>query len=426
MGLMVFYQRFMGLIEKEYCYRYVKTGYLSIYLYKASTFPEMMTKVTVYSTQNCPYCRMAKAFLVKHGVAYEDIDVGADTEAAKKMIDLSGQRGVPVIMVDDEVIVGFDSERLNELFGEPHTGDSYDVVIVGAGPAGLTAGVYCARKMLNTIIISENIGGQALESWAIENYMGYRMISGEDLMKKFEEQVRTLKIRLELDKVTAIAKEDNLFTLNTISGTSLKAKSVILTQGNRPKKLGVANEEQYLGRGLSICSTCDGPLYKGKRVAIVGGGNSALQTALEMSDIAQSVSLIVRSTIRADPVYVEKLKERKNITVHTDTHVSSLHGEKFISGITIKDEKGPEQTISLDGVFIEIGWLPNTDMVGNLLKLNEKKEIIVDINTHTSIPGIYAAGDVTSVKSKQIVIACGDGAKAALEAFEYLLKSPSA
>jgi alkyl hydroperoxide reductase subunit F len=381
----------------------------------------MMAKVTVYSTQNCPYCRMAKAFLEKHGVPFESIDVGTDTEAAQKMIDLSGQRGVPVIMVDDEVIVGFDSERLNELFGESPTVDSYDVVIVGAGPAGLTAGVYCARKMLNTIIISENIGGQALESWAIENYMGYRMITGEDLMQKFEEQVRTLNIRLELDKVTAIAHDDSLFTISTISGNTLKAKAVILTQGNRPRKLGVANEEQYLGRGLSICSTCDGPLYKGKRVAVVGGGNAALQTAVEMSDIAQSVTLIVRSTIRADPVYVEKLKERKNITVHTGTHVSELQGEKFLSGITIKDELGKEQRIGLDGVFIEIGWLPNTDMVEKLVELNEKKEIIVDINTHTSTPGIYAAGDVTSVKSKQIVIACGDGAKAALEAFEYVM-----
>ncbi len=385
-----------------------------------------MTRVTVYSTQNCPYCRMAKAFLEKHNVPYESLDVGNDTEAAQKMIELSGQRGVPVIMVDDEVIVGFDSERLNELFGEAPTGESYDVVIVGAGPAGLTAGVYCARKMLNTIIISENIGGQALESWAIENYMGYRIIAGEDLMKKFEEQVRTLNIRLELDKVTAITKDDGLFTLSTVSGNTLKAKAVILTQGNRPKKLGVANEEQYLGRGLSICSTCDGPLYKGKLVAVVGGGNSALQTAVEMSDIAKSVSLIVRSTIRADPVYLEKLKEKKNITVHTGAHVSALQGEKFLSGITIKDEQGKEQTISLDGVFIEIGWLPNTDMVENLVELNGKKEIIVDINGHTSIPGIYAAGDVTSVKSKQIVIASGDGAKAALEAFEYILKSPSA
>ena len=386
----------------------------------------MMKRVTVYSTQNCPYCHMAKAFLEKHGVPYESIDVGADSEAAKKMIDLSGQRGVPVITIDDEVIVGFDSDRLNVLFGEPPTGDSYDVAIVGAGPAGLTAGVYCARKMLNTIIISENIGGQALESWAIENYMGYRMITGEELMKKFEEQVRTLNIRLELDRVTGVVKDDGLFTLSTLSGTPIKAMAVILTQGNRPRKLGVANEEQYLGRGLSICSTCDGPLYKGKRVAIVGGGNSALQTAVEMSDIAQSVSLIVRSTIRADPVYVEKLNERKNITVHTGTHVSELQGEKFLSGITIKDEQGNEQKISLDGVFIEIGWLPNTDMVKNLVELNGKQEIIVDINTHTSIPGVYAAGDVTSVKGKQIIIASGDGAKAALEAFEYILKSPSA
>ena len=386
----------------------------------------MMKRVTVYSTQNCPYCHMAKAFLEKHGVPYESIDVGADSEAAKKMIDLSGQRGVPVITIDDEVIVGFDSDRLNVLFGEPPTGDSYDVAIVGAGPAGLTAGVYCARKMLNTIIISENIGGQALESWAIENYMGYRMITGEELMKKFEEQVRTLNIRLELDRVTGVVKDDGLFTLSTLSGTPIKAMAVILTQGNRPRKLGVANEEQYLGRGLSICSTCDGPLYKGKRVAIVGGGNSALQTAVEMSDIAQSVSLIVRSTIRADPVYIEKLNERKNITVHTGTHVSELQGEKFLSGITIKDEQGKEQKISLDGVFIEIGWLPNTDMVKNLVELNGKQEIIVDINTHTSIPGVYAAGDVTSVKGKQIIIASGDGAKAALEAFEYILKSPSA
>jgi alkyl hydroperoxide reductase subunit F len=398
----------------------------SICLYGASAIPGMMSQVTVYSTQNCPYCRMAKAFLDKHGVPYESIYVGADTEAARKMIDLSGQRGVPVIVVDNEVIVGFDSERLNALFGEPPTGDSYDVVIVGAGPAGLTAGVYCARKMLNTIIISENIGGQALESWAIENYMGYRMISGEDLMKKFEEQVRLFNIRLELDTVTTVAKDDGLFTVTTISGNTLKTKSVILAQGNRQKKLGIANEEQYLGRGLSICSTCDGPLYKGKKVAIVGGGNSALQTAVEMSDIAQSVSLIVRSTIRADPIYADMLKTRPNITVHTGTHVSSLHGEKFLSGITIKDDQSREQDISLDGVFIEIGWLPNTEMVENLVTLNEKKEIIVDINGRTNIPGIYAAGDITSVKSKQIVIACGDGAKAALEVFEYLLKTPSA
>ena len=382
-----------------------------------------MKKVTVYSTKNCPYCRMAKAFLDKHGIPYEEIDVGEDSDAAKKMIDLSGQRGVPVIIVDNEVIVGFDSQRLNDLFGETLSGEVYDVLIAGAGPAGLTAGVYCARKMLNTIIISENIGGQALESWAIENYMGYRMITGEDLMKKFEEQVRTLNMRLELDRVISISKENDIFTIRTISENIFKAKTVILAQGNRPKKLGVANEEQYLGRGLSICSTCDGPLYKGKRVAIVGGGNSAIQTAVEMSKIASSVSLIVRSIIRADPIYEGMLESNKNITVYLNTQVTALHGNKFLSAVTTKNAKGEEQKIELDGIFIEIGWLPNTDFLSGFVALNEKKEIIVDLNCHTSQDGVFAAGDVTSVKNKQIIIASGDGAKAALEAYEYLMKS---
>jgi alkyl hydroperoxide reductase subunit F len=385
----------------------------------------MMRKVTVYSTKNCPYCRMAKAFLDKHGVPYDSIDVGENTDAAKKMIALSGQRGVPVIIVDDEVIIGFDSQKLNDLFGEAISGEVYDVLIVGAGPAGLTAGVYCARKMLNTIIISENIGGQALESWAIENYMGYRMITGEDLMKKFEEQVRTLNMRLELDRIVSISKNDDLFTIRTISENTLKSKTLILAQGNRPKKLGVANEEQYLGRGLSICSTCDGPLYKGKRIAIVGGGNSAIQTAVEMSDIARSARLIVRSNIRADPVYVRMLESKKNIAIQLNSQITALHGNKFLNAITIRNESGEEQKIDIDGVFIEIGWLPNTDILDGFVALNDKKEIIVDVNCHTSMAGVFAAGDVTSIKGKQIIIASGEGAKAALEAHEYLLKSVS-
>jgi alkyl hydroperoxide reductase subunit F len=188
----------------------------------------MMSKVTVYSTQYCQYCRMAKAFLEKNGIPYETIDVGADRVAAEKMIKLSGQRGVPVITVDDEVIVGFDSQRLNELFGKAGKGGVYDVLIVGAGPAGLTAGMYCARKMFSTLIISENIGGQALQSWAIENYMGYRMVTGEDLMKKFEEQVRTQDIRLELDRATGFSESDRMFRVATVTGHEFLARTLIL------------------------------------------------------------------------------------------------------------------------------------------------------------------------------------------------------
>ena len=381
-----------------------------------------MSTVTVYSTKNCPYCRMAKAFLEKQGVPYTSIDVGADAAAAKKMIDLSGQRGVPVIVVDDEVIVGFDSARLNELFGTPVENELYDVIIVGAGPAGLTAAMYCSRKLLKTLVVSENIGGQALESWAIENYMGYRMITGEDLMKKFEEQVRTLDVRLELIRVSGIVQAGGIFEVTTASGALLKAKSLILTQGKQPKKLGVSEEEKYLGRGLSICSTCDGPLYKEKKVAIVGGGNSAVQTAIEMSGIASSVSLIVRSTIKADPVYIKKLEEIKNITVHLHSQIAGLSGDKFLDRITIKTEGQPDQSIGVDGVFIEIGWTPNTEILDGLVDLNDRGEIIVDIDCKTSRAGVFAAGDVTSVKSKQIIIAAGDGAKAALEAYEYLMQ----
>jgi alkyl hydroperoxide reductase subunit F len=385
-----------------------------------------MKQVTVYSTKNCPYCRMVKAFLDRNGVKFATIDVGEDVDAAKRMVALSGQRGVPVITVGDEVIVGFDSQRLTELFGTARAGDVYDVLISGAGPAGLTAAVYCARKLLKTAIISENIGGQALQSWAIENYMGYRMITGEDLMKKFEEQVRELNIHFELDSIVSITKNNGLFTVKTAGEWTFLAWSLILAQGNRPKNLGVAGEERFLGRGLSICSTCDGPLYRGKKVAVVGGGNSALQTAVEMSGIATSVSLIVRSSLRADEAYITMLRSKPGITVHMPAWITALQGDQFLTGITIRNDNGTEQTISIDGLFVEIGWQPNTGMLKDLVTLNERGEVAIDLNCHTNVPGIFAAGDVTSVKNKQIIIAAGEGAKAALEAHEYVMRNKKA
>lgn len=385
-----------------------------------------MKQVTVYSTKNCPYCRMVKASLDRNGVKFATIDVGEDVDAAKRMVALSGQRGVPVITVGDEVIVGFDSQRLTELFGTARAGDVYDVLISGAGPAGLTAAVYCARKLLKTALISENIGGQALQSWAIENYMGYRMITGEDLMKKFEEQVRELNIHFELDSIVSITKNNGLFTVKTAGEWTFLARSLILAQGNRPKNLGVAGEERFLGRGLSICSTCDGPLYRGKKVAVVGGGNSALQTAVEMSGIATSVSLIVRSSIRADEAYITMIRSKPGITVHMPARITALQGDQFLTGITIRDDNGTEQTISIDRLFVEIGWQPNTGMLKDLVTLNERGEVAIDLNCHTNVPGIFAAGDVTSVKNKQIIIAAGEGAKAALEAHEYVMRNKKA
>ena len=382
-----------------------------------------MPKVTVYSTKNCPYCRMVKAFLERQGVPYVSIDVGTEQEQAKKMVEISGQYGVPVITVDDEVIVGFDAQRLNELFGEEKAGELYDVVIIGAGPAGLTAGVYCARKLLTALIISENIGGQAVESWSIENYMGFPKIAGDDLMSKFEEQVRSQNIRFEIDKALILDRSGNEFMVNTATGAAYRARAVILAQGKHPRTLGIEGEERYWGRGLSVCSTCDGPLFRDKVVAIVGGGNSALQTALEMSGIAKEVHLIVRSTIKADETYIRLYEQKKNITTHTNAIISALQGTGTLSAITIKDRDSSRETeIAVDGIFLEIGWIPNTAFVEGLVAMNDQKEILIDINCHTSVPGIFAAGDVTNIKTKQIITAAGEGAKAALSAYEYLMQ----
>jgi alkyl hydroperoxide reductase subunit F len=383
-----------------------------------------MVGVTVYSTKNCPYCRMTKAFLEKHGIKYVDIDVGSDREAAKKLVDISGQFGVPVTVWGDDVVVGFNSEKLHELAGKEAGGGAFDVVIIGAGPAGLTAAMYCARKSLATAVVSEDIGGQALWSWSVDNYMGYRMVTGEDLMKKFEEQIKELPIHLQLDRVTSVRKGDAGFVLETVSGKPLSAKSLIIATGKHPRTLGIKDEDAYIGHGVSVCSTCDGPLYKDKKVAVLGGGNSAFQAAIELSRIAKWVYLIARRMVKADAVYRKKVENLRNVTMIVNNEVIAYHGKPFLKAVTIKDrETGQETRIDVDGLFLEIGLSPNTEFLGDLVQKNELQEIIVDQNCHTSVEGVFAAGDATNINGKQIIIAAGEGAKAALEAHQFVMKT---
>lgn len=380
-----------------------------------------MPNVVVYYTDSCPYCKMVKAFLDRRKVEYRSINVGRDHQAAREMIERSGQYGVPVTTIDDEILVGYDAKRLSEIFGEDRGADEVDVLIVGAGPAGLTAGVYCGRKGLRTQLVAASIGGQALESWAIENYMGYRMIKGEELMQKFEEQVRTQDVSLDLDRVTVIGRKGDRFSVSTGGGRTYTATSLVIATGKHPRKLGVADEQKFLGRGLSVCATCDGPLFKDKHVAVVGGGNMGVQMAIELAGMAARVDLIVRSELKADEANLGRLAQKTNINVLKGYEVAALHGDAFLNGITIRERAtGKELRIDLDGVFAEIGWLPNTEFLGGLLELNEKGKIVVDENCHTSVPGIYAAGDVTSINSDQIIIAAGEGAKAALEAYAWV------
>ncbi|MGI6022294.1 MAG: FAD-dependent oxidoreductase [Methanoculleus sp.] len=381
-----------------------------------------MAGVKVYTTESCPYCRMVIAFLEKHGVGYEAVDVGRDREAAREMIRISGQRGVPVTIFDDEVIIGFDAKKLQELFAEPVVGGVYDVVIVGAGPAGLTAAVYCARKLLKAVVVSESIGGQAAWSWAIENYMGFRMITGEDLVRKFEEQVRGFDVSLELDSIQEVRKEDDTFLVRAVSGNTYRCRSVILASGKYPRTLGLPGEDRLMGRGVSVCSTCDAPLFRDRPVAVVGGGNAAIQTAIEMVKIASSVTLIVRRSLTCDEVYVEQAMEM-GVRILPRSEISALHGDQALTGITVRDrETGRERAFDVEGLFLEIGRVPNTGFLGDLVTLNDLGEIVVDENNHTNVPGVFAAGDATCIKGKQIIIAAGEGAKAALAAHEHLLR----
>ena len=381
-----------------------------------------MAGVKVYTTESCPYCRMVIAFLEKQGIGYEAVDVGRDREAAREMIRISGQRGVPVTIFDDEVIIGFDAKKLQELFAEPVVGGVYDVVIVGAGPAGLTAAVYCARKLLKAVVVSESIGGQAAWSWAIENYMGFRMITGEDLVRKFEEQARGLDVSLELDSIQEVRKEDDAFLVRAVSGNTYRCRAVILASGKYPRTLGLPGEDRLMGRGVSVCSTCDAPLFRDRPVAVVGGGNAAIQTAIEMVKIASSVTLIVRRSLTCDEVYVEQAMEM-GVRILPRSEISALHGDQALTGITVRDrETGRERAFDVEGLFLEIGRVPNTGFLGDLVTLNDLGEIVVDENNHTNVPGVFAAGDATCIKGKQIIIAAGEGAKAALAAHEHLLR----
>ncbi|MBN1433033.1 MAG: FAD-dependent oxidoreductase [Methanomicrobiaceae archaeon] len=381
-----------------------------------------MPDVKVYSTSQCQYCRLLKAFLDKQGIKYQNIDVGEDIDAAKEMVEISGQYAVPVTVVDDEIIIGYDIRRLNELFGNAGDKGDIDVIILGGGPAGLTAAAYAARKMLKCMIITEDIGGQALESWAIENYMGFRMISGGDLMQKFEEQVRDENIDIEIDKAAGIEEKNGKFIVNTASEEKFEAGAVIIATGVNPRWLGIPDEDKYIGHGISICSTCDGPLFRDKVVTIVGGGNYALTTAIEMSGLAKQVNLIVRSKIRADEIYLRQYEGIGNIKTYTNYVVSALKGNNLLKGITIRERNTNEELeLDTDGLFLAIGHDANTGFVKGFIDLNEKGEIITDNNGRTSREGIFAAGDVTNVESKQVIIASGEGAKAALSAYAWLM-----
>lgn len=298
----------------------------------------------------------------------------------------------------------------------------YDLMIIGSGPAGMTAAVYAARKKLNTVLLSKDVGGQVNWTLGIENYMGYQFIEGPELIHKFEEQVKQFPLEVKIgDGVSSLSRTSGGFEARTENGEAYQAKAAIVATGKRPRQLNVPGEEKLKGRGVTYCAICDGPVFAGMKVAVIGGGNSALEAADDMVKIADHVYLVSVTPLTGDQVLIDKVKGADNLTMFLEHEVLEITGEKFVDGIRIRDLKTRrEREFEVSGVLVEIGLLPNSDLAKDVATLNRPGEIEVNCGSEAGVPGLFAAGDVTNVPEKQIVIAAGEGAKAALQAHRYL------
>jgi len=292
----------------------------------------------------------------------------------------------------------------------------YDVVIIGGGPAGLTAAIYTCRRSLRSLVITKDIGGQIAQTSEIENYPGFESISGFDLAKKFFNQAKKFGAEIKFDEAKKIVKKDNKFKVE-LSREIIEAKSIILAFGKKPRELDVPGEERLRGVGVSYCATCDAPFFKGKVLTIVGGGNAALESTIFASTIAKKVYLVYRgSEFRGEKILQDKVKKLSNVEILYNEEIKEVLGKDVVDSILLKSDK----TLKTDGVIVEIGFVIDRALADGLVDMDEKNQIIINSLQETSVPGIFAAGDLTQTAAKQVVIAAGEGAKAALSCFDYL------
>ena len=295
-----------------------------------------------------------------------------------------------------------------------------DLIIIGAGPAGITAGIYAARKKIDSLILSKDVGGQTILSADVENYTGYQFITGPELVEKFDEHLKQFNVpfkRGEEVKRIARTKEGNFF-VEAAQGF-YEGRSVIVASGRRSRLLGAKGEDFFRNKGISYCATCDGPLFAKKTVAVVGGGNSAFDAVLQMMHIAEKVYLInINPSLGGDQIMREKVEAAANVEILNNCVTKEILGDQFVRALKV-EQAGTLKEIAVQGIFIEIGSVPNSDFVEGIEK-NKAREIIVDNLNRTNIPGLFAAGDVTDIPEKQIIVAAGEGAKAVLGVFRYL------
>jgi len=298
----------------------------------------------------------------------------------------------------------------------------YEVIIVGAGPAGLTAAIYASRRNLKTLVLSKGLSDQVSETPHIENYPGFEKIEGYKLIQLFEKQVRDFGVEIIFEEVVKIKPKKDSFVVKTVTKKSYKSKVLILAFGKTPRTLDIPGEKEFTGKGVSYCATCDAPLYRDKTVAVIGGGNAALDASLLLSKIAKKVYLIHRrDEFRGFEAEVEKVKKRKNIELVLSHVAVEFKGDKVLKSVIVESKKTSERKeLKVNGVFVEIGSVVKTDFVKDLVKLDKNGYIIVNKNCETSHPGVFACGDVDNTPFKQIIVAAGEGAAAGLMAYNYL------
>ncbi|MBX3659100.1 MAG: alkyl hydroperoxide reductase subunit F [Ramlibacter sp.] len=345
--------------------------------------------------------------------------------------------GVPTVFLNGTMF-GTGRLSLEEILAKVDTGgtereakkiaakEPFDVLIVGGGPAGAAAAVYAARKGIRTGIASERFGGQVLDTLGIENFISIKETEGPKFALALEEHVRSYDVDImNLQRARALVPGKDLIEVQLDSGASLKARSVVITTGARWRNINVPGEAEFRNKGVAYCPHCDGPLFKGKRVAVIGGGNSGVEAAIDLAGIVGHVTLIEYDTrLRADEVLQRKLRSLGNVTVFTHAQTTEITGTDKVNGLVFKDRaSGEEKRVDLEGVFVQIGLVPNTDWLKGTVTLSKHGEIEVDARGQTSVPGVFAAGDATTTPFKQIIIAAGDGAKAALGAFDHLIRS---
>jgi alkyl hydroperoxide reductase subunit F len=408
----------------------------------------------VMTTLTCPYC--PKMVHVAHQFAFINENIRADmVESAEfpELIEKYNIVGVPKTIINEvhsfegaiavpaaymEILKAVNPEEyekldaaIRELQGArkakpAEEGYEYEVLIVGGGPAAMSAALYATRKGLDVALIANKFGGQITYTATIENYLGFQQIGGEDMTTLFRNHMENYQVAEVLGlNVISVIKEGKSFIAKIEDDKSYKAKSIIYCAGKEYRKLGVPGEERFIGKSIGFCATCDAPLYSGKRVAIVGGGNSAFTAARDLLNFASEVHLIHRrKEFKADKALVEEVINSENVKVHTPWAVESFLGEEKLKGVSLKSpDKKKKMKIDVDGVFLEIGLTPNTRPIKDLVPLNSWSEITIEKDQSTKVSGFFAAGDVTDVSEKQISVAVGDGAKAALAAHRYLVEN---